>query len=168
MLTREAALAEGAEGGFAGVYPVLKALEERGEIRRGYFVAGLGAAQFALPGAVDRLRDHRGGPLGGELSSADHDDEAVVLAATDPLALDLAALRLMGFDWRAIPKVREALTSATGNPLPVTEDGDPADVEVWEAAGAAPVPRPLSEIRCERPFRPHPGWRDHIEDKQAE
>ena len=56
VLTREAALGEGAEGGFAGVYPVLKALEERGQIRRGYFVAGLGAAQFALPGAVDRLR----------------------------------------------------------------------------------------------------------------
>ena len=56
VLTREAALAEGIEGGFAGVYPVLKALEERGQVRRGYFVAGLGAAQFALPGAVDRLR----------------------------------------------------------------------------------------------------------------
>ncbi|MCP5026995.1 MAG: DEAD/DEAH box helicase [Actinomycetia bacterium] len=82
VLTREAALAEGAEGGFAGVYPVLKALEERGEIRRGYFVAGLGAAQFALPGAVDRLRDHRGGPLGGD-QSADG-GQAVVLAATDP------------------------------------------------------------------------------------
>ena len=59
VLTREAALGEGAEGGFAGVYPVLKALEERGQVRRGYFVAGLGAAQFALPGAVDRLRAER-------------------------------------------------------------------------------------------------------------
>ena len=61
VLTREAALGEGAEGGFAGVYPVLKALEERGQVRRGYFVAGLGAAQFALPGAVDRLRSARSG-----------------------------------------------------------------------------------------------------------
>jgi ATP-dependent Lhr-like helicase len=43
-------------GGFAGVYPVLAALEERGAARRGYFVEGLGAAQFAVPGAVDRLR----------------------------------------------------------------------------------------------------------------
>jgi hypothetical protein len=60
VLTREAALGEGIEGGFAGVYPVLKALEERGTVRRGYFVAGLGAAQFALPGAVDRLRSRRG------------------------------------------------------------------------------------------------------------
>ncbi|MCB1028424.1 MAG: DEAD/DEAH box helicase, partial [Microthrixaceae bacterium] len=59
VLTREMALAEGAEGGFAGVYPVLKLLEERGEVRRGYFVAGLGAAQFAHEGAAERLRTER-------------------------------------------------------------------------------------------------------------
>jgi len=59
VLTREAALAEGVEGGFAGVYPVLRAMEDKGTVRRGYFVAGLGAAQFALPGAVDRLRAER-------------------------------------------------------------------------------------------------------------
>ena len=75
VLTREAALAEGVEGGFAGVYPVLKALEERGQVRRGYFVAGLGATQFALPGAVDRLRAQREPERGAK---------AVVLAATDP------------------------------------------------------------------------------------
>ncbi len=55
-MTREAVLAEGLAGGFASVYPVLKAMEESGRARRGYFVDGLGAAQFALPGAVDRLR----------------------------------------------------------------------------------------------------------------
>ncbi|HEU5149864.1 MAG TPA: hypothetical protein VFU19_05175, partial [Iamia sp.] len=59
VLTREAALGEGVEGGFAGVYPVLRAMEDKGTVRRGYFVAGLGAAQFALPGAVDRLRAER-------------------------------------------------------------------------------------------------------------
>ncbi|MFL6206726.1 MAG: DEAD/DEAH box helicase [Acidimicrobiales bacterium] len=75
VLTREAALGEGAEGGFAGVYPVLKALEERGQVRRGYFVAGLGAAQFAVAGAVDRLRRER---------EEDDDEAPVVLAATDP------------------------------------------------------------------------------------
>jgi ATP-dependent Lhr-like helicase len=79
VLTREAALAEGIEGGFAGVYPVLKALEERGAVRRGYFVAGLGAAQFALPGAVDRLRSFRDPPPDGAAAPA-----TVVLAATDP------------------------------------------------------------------------------------
>ncbi|HET7929433.1 MAG TPA: crosslink repair DNA glycosylase YcaQ family protein, partial [Actinomycetota bacterium] len=59
VLTREAVLAEGAPGGFAGVYAVLRALEESGMVRRGYFVDGLGAAQFALPGAVERIRDLR-------------------------------------------------------------------------------------------------------------
>ena len=76
VLTREAVLGEGVEGGFAAVYPVLKALEERGQVRRGYFVAGLGGAQFALPGAVDRLRAVR--------EPDPESDDTVVLAATDP------------------------------------------------------------------------------------
>ncbi|SCF38218.1 ATP dependent helicase, Lhr family [Micromonospora purpureochromogenes] len=80
VVTRGAVMAEQVVGGFAAVYPVLSALEERGAARRGYFVEGLGAAQFAVPGAVDRIRAladpvdgarGRGGP-------------AVVLAATDP------------------------------------------------------------------------------------
>jgi ATP-dependent Lhr-like helicase len=79
VLTREAALGEGQEGGFAGVYPVLRALEERGQVRRGYFVAGLGGAQFALAGAVDRMRTFRN--LGDEPGSS---GESIVLAATDP------------------------------------------------------------------------------------
>jgi ATP-dependent Lhr-like helicase len=56
ILTREAVAAEEVSGGFSAVYPVLRAMEESGRIRRGYFVDRLGAAQFALPGAVDRLR----------------------------------------------------------------------------------------------------------------
>ena len=75
VLTREAALGEGIEGGFAGVYPVLKAMEDRGTVRRGYFVAGLGAAQFSLPGAVDRLRSNK---------EPAESPEVLVLAATDP------------------------------------------------------------------------------------
>jgi ATP-dependent Lhr-like helicase len=75
VLTREAVLAEGAPGGYAGVYGVLRALEESGKARRGYFVDGLGAAQFALPGAVDRLR---------ELREAEREPEVVALAAADP------------------------------------------------------------------------------------
>jgi ATP-dependent helicase Lhr and Lhr-like helicase len=77
VVTREAVRAEGAAGGFAGVYPVLRALEESGRARRGWFVDGLGAAQFALPGAVDRLRAHR---------TIDVESRArvLVLAATDP------------------------------------------------------------------------------------
>ena len=59
VLTREAVASEGVEGGFSGVYPILRALEDAGRIRRGYFVDGLGAAQFALAGALDRLRAAR-------------------------------------------------------------------------------------------------------------
>jgi ATP-dependent Lhr-like helicase len=73
VVTREAVLAEGTPGGFSGVYPVLRAMEESGRIRRGYFIDGLGASQFALPGAVDRLRALR-----------DPDGRIVALAATDP------------------------------------------------------------------------------------
>ncbi len=62
VVTREAVMAEGLVGGFSAVYGVLKVLEERGQVRRGYFVDGLGAAQFAVPGAVDRLRSARETP----------------------------------------------------------------------------------------------------------
>ena len=62
VVTREAVMSEGLVGGFSAVYGVLKVLEERGQIRRGYFVDGLGAAQFAVPGAVDRLRSARETP----------------------------------------------------------------------------------------------------------
>lgn len=56
IVTRGSVMTERTPGGFAAVYKVLSAFEESGRCRRGYFVAGLGAAQFALPGAVDRLR----------------------------------------------------------------------------------------------------------------
>jgi len=72
---------EAVEGGFSGVYPVLRLLEEGGRIRRGYFVDGLGAAQFALPGAVDRLRALR--DLPGELAE-ERGRVAYLLAAADP------------------------------------------------------------------------------------
>jgi ATP-dependent Lhr-like helicase len=75
VLTREAVAAETIAGGFGAIYPVLKAMEESGRIRRGYFVAGLGATQFATPGAVDRLRAPR------EVSG---DPTALTLDATDP------------------------------------------------------------------------------------
>jgi ATP-dependent Lhr-like helicase len=73
VLTREAVVGEGWPGGFASLYPVLRAMEESGRIRRGYFVEGLGGSQFALPGAVDRLRSLR--ESGGGI---------IAVAATDP------------------------------------------------------------------------------------
>jgi ATP-dependent Lhr-like helicase len=78
IVTREAVAAEGVEGGFAAAYPVLRALEDAGRIRRGYFVDGLGAAQFALAGAIERLRGVREPARG-------RDDRTVqLLAAADP------------------------------------------------------------------------------------
>ncbi|WP_431729027.1 ATP-dependent helicase [Verrucosispora sp. TAA-831] len=81
VVTRGAVVAEQVPGGFAAVYPVLAAMEERGAARRGYFVDGLGAAQFAVPGAVDRIRA-LAEPLDG--GRAARGAPAVVLAATDP------------------------------------------------------------------------------------
>ncbi len=73
IVTREAVLAEGVPGGFASLYGELTNLEVLGTARRGYFVEGLGGAQFALAGAVERLR---------ALPSAE--GEYLVIAATDP------------------------------------------------------------------------------------
>ena len=68
--SRGAVAAERVPGGFAAVYPVLRAMEETGQCRRGYFVEGLGAAQFALPGAVDRMRAMAGDLLAGGAGDA--------------------------------------------------------------------------------------------------
>jgi ATP-dependent Lhr-like helicase len=79
VLTREMPLAEGLAGGFAGVYPVLRTMEERGQVRRGYFVEGLGGAQFALAGAVDLLRS---AAVSGDVRG--REAVAVALSAVDP------------------------------------------------------------------------------------
>jgi ATP-dependent Lhr-like helicase len=94
ILTRGSVVAEGVSGGFAGVYRVLAAAEESGRVRRGYFVEGLGAAQFATTGAVDRLRAQSRPlpdgpePFGDAGSFGDRSrgsaPSAVVLAASDP------------------------------------------------------------------------------------
>jgi ATP-dependent Lhr-like helicase len=80
LVTRGSVVGERITGGFSAVYPVFKAAEESGRARRGYFVEGLGASQFALPGAVDRLRGEAR-PLD---SRAAEGATALVLAATDP------------------------------------------------------------------------------------
>ena len=71
VVGRDTVLSEGVPGGYAGLYPVLAALENVGTARRGYFVEGLGGSQFAIPGAIDRLRSREPGEL-------------LVLAASDP------------------------------------------------------------------------------------
>ena len=76
VLTRGAVAAERVPGGFAAVYPVLRAMEETGQCRRGYFVEGLGAAQFALPGAVDRMRALAGDLVAGGTADAGRSRDA--------------------------------------------------------------------------------------------
>ena len=80
VVTRDGVAAEGLPGGFGAVYPVLRELEEHSRVRRGYFVEGLGGAQFALPGAVDRLRSERADPSGERSGEA----RTLILAAADP------------------------------------------------------------------------------------
>src|SRR5262249_46487596 len=92
IVTREGVRAEGIAGGYGAVYGELKALETLGLCRRGYFVEGLGGAQFALGGAVERLRELR--------PREDEEPDALVLAAADPAQPYGAAL-----PW---PKRREA------------------------------------------------------------
>ena len=76
VLTRDVTAIEHLPGGFSALYPVLRRLEETGRIRRGYFVAGLGATQFAQPGAIDLLRDAR--------DARDDGPTTVTLSAADP------------------------------------------------------------------------------------
>jgi ATP-dependent Lhr-like helicase len=77
VVFRETAHAENLPGGFSAIYDVMKALEESGKIRRGYFAADLGATQFAMPAAVELLRSLRANPQ-------DERVEMIQLAATDP------------------------------------------------------------------------------------
>ena len=100
VLLRESVAAENVPGGFSAVYDVLKALEESGRIRRGYFVAGLGATQFALPAAVDLLRQLRTAP-------AEEKPEFVQMAATDPANPYGSVLR-----WPDLPVADEDAESA--------------------------------------------------------
>jgi ATP-dependent Lhr-like helicase len=157
VVTREGVAAEGIAGGYAAVYPVMRAMEESGRARRGYFVAGLGAAQFALPGAVDRLRAAR---------DADRGD-VLVLAATDPAQPYGAALPWpRGEADERLPLQRAAgayVVLVDGLAALYLERGGrslltlpaAADPEVRErAVGALPSlvapPGPLRELRIER------------------
>jgi ATP-dependent Lhr-like helicase len=99
ILIRGAVAAERVPGGFAAIYPVLRAMEDAGQCRRGYFVEGLGAAQFALPGAVDRMRALAAEAGPGETPNPFRNDNqpapgpgVTVLAAGDPASPFGAAL----------------------------------------------------------------------------
>jgi ATP-dependent Lhr-like helicase len=102
VVFRETAHAENLPGGFSAIYDVMKALEESGKVRRGYFAADLGATQFAMPAAVDLLRSLR-------VSSQEDKTEMLQLAATDPANPYGALLR-----WPAAPDAGSSLTRSVG------------------------------------------------------
>jgi ATP-dependent Lhr-like helicase len=117
VLTRGALDTERVTGGFSGVYRVLRAMEESGQVVRGYVVEGLGAAQFAARGAVDRLRamSRPGGPDPGQPVPV------VVLAAADPAQPYGAAL-----DWPAAIGDTKHRPGRKAGALVVLVDGRPA------------------------------------------
>src|SRR5258708_487082 len=119
--TREVAAAEGITGGFGAVYDVLKALEDAGRVRRGYFV-GVGATQFALPPALELLRSLRDIP---------DEPETLVIAATDPANPYGTTLK-----WPAQP---DAETAESAGRAPTRTVG--ASVILVNGALAAYVPR---------------------------
>jgi ATP-dependent Lhr-like helicase len=128
VVTREAVMTENVPGGFGVVYPVLKGMEETGRIRRGYFVAGLGATQFAMPGALDLLRSLREpGPAGPDGIEA---VEIVILAATDPANPYGATLK-----WPAC-----AASAASAGQAPSSDDRGRSLAEAARAAKAGRGP----------------------------
>jgi len=102
VVFRETAHAENLPGGFSAIYDVMKALEESGKIRRGYFAADLGATQFAMPAAVDLLRSLRVQQDAAKV-------EMLQLAATDPANPYGALMR-----WPAAPDAGSSLTRSVG------------------------------------------------------
>jgi ATP-dependent Lhr-like helicase len=155
--------AEGVPGGFAGVYPVLRALEEAGRARRGWFVAGLGGAQFASPGAVDRLRALR--------EPSPDETRALVLAATDPAQPYGAALawpehpgrpaRAAGAFVVLVDGAAVAYVERGGRSLLTFPTGPDADAATWlealvRAHKEGRVPRLMLERIDDQPARHAP------------
>ncbi len=110
IVTRDGVRGEGIPGGYSAVYGELRALETLGLCRRGYFVEGLGGAQFALGGAVERIRDLR--------ERDEHDPQATVLAAADPAQPYGAAL-----PW---PKRADGRAARVAGAHVVLIEGEPA------------------------------------------
>src|ERR1019366_5992751 len=148
VVFRETAHAEGLVGGFSAVYDVLKAMEESGKVRRGYFAADLGATQFAMPAAVDLLRSLRTEREGDEC-------EMLMLAATDPANPYGSLLRWpSGGDAASslTRSVRARVVLCDGALVAYLRRGDP-NVQVFlpeEEPGRGQVARALAEFLVAR------------------
>ncbi|MFO0724007.1 MAG: DEAD/DEAH box helicase [Myxococcota bacterium] len=179
VLTREAVESEGLPGGYSAIYGVLRAMEEAGKLRRGYFVEGLGATQFAQKGAEERLRAVR---------EASEESPLLVLAATDPANPYGAALpwperegkrleraagaqvvlhegRLLAFLGRtqrtllsflpeSEPERSQKLGLLAGALAKQVEQSGRRALLISEIDGADPAQSPLARALVERGFRP--------------
>nr|WP_311836094.1 ATP-dependent helicase [Cellulomonas fimi] len=146
VVTRAVAPAEGIAGQFGAVYRVLAALEQAGQVRRGYFVEHLGGSQFALPGAVDQVRADakevvRPGDPGDEPGRPPAaGPRAVLLAATDPANPYGAALAWPSpADPRSDGRVAPDATTTVGAGRPPTPGSDGARHRPGRKAGAMVV-----------------------------
>jgi uncharacterized protein (DUF362 family) len=138
------------------------------DLNRALYYSDAQRLRLDAPAPVRRVLTVLDGVVAGEGAGplAPHDRPlGAVVAGEDPVAVDLVALALMGFDWRRVPKVRELMRDAGPR---VTAVREPTDVSVFESQAEPDEPRErsLEEIRCDAPFQPHPGWREHIERSQ--
>ncbi len=98
----------------------------------------------------------------GPLAPADRPLGAVI-ASLDPVAVDLVAVRLMGFDETRIPKIQQVMDDPTGPRISAVRTPDDVSLVVSRNANDSLEPLALENLRCDAPFRPHPGWKGHIE-----
>jgi hypothetical protein len=133
------------------------------DLNRCFYYSDATGEDFDAPQPIRRALTVIDGIVAGEGQGPLAPDDrplGVVLAALDPVALDLVALRLMGFDEMRIPKVREAMAATTGR---ITGVRSPEDVVVVEDAGDGTAERRLDALEAETSFAAHPGWRGHVE-----
>ncbi len=135
------------------------------DLNRCLYYSDKQGAHFDAPAAVRTVLTIIDGVLAGEgegpLAPGDV-PLGVVIAGTDPLAVDLVAVRLMGFDEVRLEKLKGPMLDEG---LRITSVRDAADVCVGEVDRGkfAVLDRTLDEIRCERIFEPHAGWKGHVE-----
>jgi uncharacterized protein (DUF362 family) len=133
------------------------------DLNRIFYYSDASGEHWDAPAPVRRALTVCDGIVAGEGEgplSPDDRPLGVVLAAIDPVALDLAALRLMGFDEHLVPKIWEAIS---GDGLRVTAVRSAGDVRVFEALDTGIEERGLQELAAAVPFRAHSGWRGHVE-----
>ncbi len=138
------------------------------DLNRAFYYSDASGPRWDAPGPVRRALHLIDGIVAGEgagpLAPRDRPLGAIV-AASDPLALDLVCVRLMGFDEQRIPKLREAMAATE---LRIGAVRDPAELRVVEADGEGRTREvALEALAPERSFLPHPGWRGHLEAQRC-